>query len=291
LRQQSEGQRLNNVPLPSGTLVPSLGLGTWRMGESRTARAAEVAAVRSAIEIGYRLFDTAEMYGEGSAEEVLGQAIAEALRAGDVHRDELFIVSKVYPHNASRKGTAAACARSRKRLGLDRIDLYLLHWRGEHALADTVAALHELVQSGHVGAWGVSNFDVDDMQELSALAPDCATNQVYFSLSQRGPGFSLLPWLRDKTIPLMAYSPIDQGSLAEHQALAAIGKPLGLTTAQLALAWVLAQTGVIAIPKAVKLQHLRDNFAAASVRLSADVLRQLDALFPPPKRKTALAMT
>jgi diketogulonate reductase-like aldo/keto reductase len=282
---------LNNVPLPSGALVPSLGLGTWRMGESRAARAAEVAAVRSAIEIGYRLFDTAEMYGEGGAEEVLGQAIAEALRAGDVRRDELFVVSKVYPHNASRKGTAAACARSRKRLGLDRIDLYLLHWRGEHALADTVAALHELVQSGHVGAWGVSNFDVDDMRELSALAPDCAVNQVYFSLSQRGPGFSLLPWLRDATIPLMAYSPIDQGSLAQHKALAAIGKPLGVTAAQLALAWVLAQDGVVAIPKAAKLQHLRDNFAAAAAILSADVLRQLDALFPPPKRKTALAMT
>jgi len=282
---------LNSVPLPSGTLIPSLGLGTWRMGESRGARAAEVAAVRSAIEIGYRLFDTAEMYGEGGAEDILGQAIAEALRAGDVRRDELFIVSKVYPHNASRRGTAAACDRSRKRLGLDRIDLYLLHWRGEHALADTVAALHALQQSGHVGAWGVSNFDLDDMQELSAVAPDCAVNQVYFSLGQRGPAFSLLPWLRNAAIPLMAYSPIDQGSLAQHKALAAIAAALGLTAAQLALAWVLAQAGVVAIPKAVKPQHLRDNFAAAGVRLSADVLQQLDALFPPPRRKTALAMT
>ena len=229
--------------------------------------------MRSAIEIGYRLFDTAEMYGEGGAEEVVGHAIAQALRAGDVRRDELFIVSKVYPHNASRLGTAAACARSRKRVGLDRIDLYLLHWCGEHALADTVAALHELVQSGHVGAWGVSNFDVEDMRELSALAPDCAANQVYFSLGQRGAGFALLPWLHSAAIPLMAYSPIAQGSLAGHRALAAIGEPLGLTAAQLALAWVLAKDGVAAIPKAVKAQHLRDNFAAAGVVLSADVLR------------------
>jgi diketogulonate reductase-like aldo/keto reductase len=282
---------MNRIALPSGTLIPALGLGTWRMGESRSARAAEVAAVRSAIEIGYRLFDTAEMYGEGGAEEILGQAIAEALRAGDVRRDALYIVSKVYPHNASRKGTAAACDRSRKRLGLDRIDLYLLHWRGEHALADTVAAMHALLLGGHVGAWGVSNFDVDDMQELSALAPDCAVNQVYFSLGQRGPEFSLLPWLRDAAIPLMAYSPIDQGSLAQHKALAAIGAPLGLSAAQLALAWVLAQAGVMAIPKAVKPQHLRDNFAAAAAALGADVLRQLDALFPPPRRKTNLAMT
>ncbi len=282
---------MNRVALPSGTLVPSLGLGTWRMGESRSARAAEVAAVRSAIEIGYRLFDTAEMYGEGGAEEILGQAIAEALRVGDVRRDELFIVSKVYPHNASREGTAAACDRSRKRLGLDRIDLYLLHWRGEHALADTVAAMHALLLGGHVGAWGVSNFDVDDMQELSALAPDCAVNQVYFSLGQRGPEFSLLPWLRKAAIPLMAYSPIDQGSLAQHKGLAAIAATLGLTPAQLALAWVLAQDGAVAIPKAVKTAHLRDNFAAAAAALDSDVLRQLDALFPPPRRKTNLAMT
>ena len=183
--------------------------------------------MRSAIEIGYRLFDTAEMYGEGGAEEVLGQALAEALRAGDVRRDELFIVSKVYPHNASRNGTAAACERSRKRLGLDRIDLYLLHWRGEHALADTVAAMHALLRGGHIGAWGVSNFDVDDMQELSAVAPDCAVNQVYFSLGQRGPEFSLLPWLRNAAMPLMAYSPIDQGSLAQHKALAAHRRAAG----------------------------------------------------------------
>ena len=282
---------MNTLSLPDGSLLPALGLGTWRMGESRGARAAEVAAVRNAIELGYRLIDSAEMYGEGGAEEVVGQAIAEALRAGDVKRDELFVVSKVYPHNASRKGTMAACERSCRRLGLDRIDLYLLHWRGEHALADTAAAMHALLQSGRIAHWGVSNFDVDDMDELMAVAPDCATNQVYLSLSQRGPEFRLLPWLRRHAMPLMAYSPIDQGTLARHAALAAIGAPLGLTAAQLALAWAVAQPGVVAIPKAVETQHLRDNFAAAQVSLPVDTLQRIDTLFPPPKRKTALAMT
>jgi len=281
---------MNTLTLPDGTLLPSLGLGTWRMGESRGARAAEVAAVRSAIELGYRLIDSAEMYGEGGAEEVVGQAVAEALRAGDVKRSELFIVSKVYPHNASRQGTLAACERSCRRLGLDRIDLYLLHWRGEHALADTAAAMHALQQAGRIGHWGVSNFDLDDMAELMVVAPDCAANQVYLSLSERGPEHSLLPWLRRHAIPLMAYSPIDQGTLARHQGLAAIGAPLGLTAAQLALAWALAQPGVVAIPKAVKAQHLRDNFAAAQATLSAEVLGAIDTLFPPPQSKTALAM-
>ena len=291
---------MNRVALPGGISVPALGLGTWRMGESRTSRAAEVAAVRSAIEMGYRLIDSAEMYGEGGAEEVVGQAVTEALRAGDVRREELFVVSKVYPHNASRKGTLAACERSRKRLGLDQIDLYLLHWRGEHTLADTVAAMHALIDGGQIAHWGVSNFDVDDMDELVALPAlqggidprqACATNQVYYSLSQRGPEFSLLPWLRARGVPLMAYSPIDQGTLARHQALAAIGEPLGLTAAQAALAWVAQQAGVVAIPKAVKAAHLSDNLAAGEATLGADALRQIDQLFAPPRRKTSLVMT
>lgn len=282
---------MNLLQLPTGEAVPTLGLGTWRMGESRASRAAEVAAVRSAIEMGYRLIDTAEMYGEGGAEEVIGQALAEALRAGDVRREELFIVSKVYPHNASRPGTAAACARSLKRLGLDHLDLYLLHWRGEYALSETVAAMHALQQAGHIAHWGVSNLDVDDMEELMAAGVGCATNQVYFSLGERGAEFSLLPWLRRQRMPLMAYSPIDQGTLARHKALAAIGAPQGLTAAQTALTWVLSHPGVIAIPKAVKPDHLRDNLAAAGVVLSPDALQQIDQLFPPPRRKSALAMT
>jgi diketogulonate reductase-like aldo/keto reductase len=281
---------MNILKLPNGATIPALGLGTWRMGESRSRRGEEIAAVRSAIEMGYRLIDTAEMYGEGGAEEVIGQAVADALRAGDVRRDELFIVSKVYPHNASRKGTVAACERSRKRLGLDRIDLYLLHWRGEHALRDTATAMHALIDTGHIVHWGVSNFDVDDMQELMAAAPDCATNQVYFSLGERGPEFALLPWLREHRMPLMAYSPIDQGTLARHKALGAVAAANGLTAAQLALAWVLAQPGVVAIPKAVKLEHLRDNLAAAGCTLDANTLRQIDQLFPPPARKHSLAM-
>jgi diketogulonate reductase-like aldo/keto reductase len=289
---------MNTLCLPSGVPIPRLGLGTWRLGESRSSRAADVAAVRSAIEIGYRLIDTAEMYGEGGAEEVVGQAVAEALRAGDVRRDELFIVSKVYPHNASRNGTVQACQRSRRRLGLDRIDLYLLHWRGEHPLADTVAAMHALVADGSIGHWGVSNFDVDDMEQLFAVAAlqsgdaaqACAANQVYFSLGERGAGFGLLPWLRERHVPLMAYSPVDQGTLARHPALAAIGAPLGLAAAQVALAWVVQQPGVVAIPKAAKPQHLRDNFAAAGITLGAEPLRLIDAAFPPPRRKTPLAM-
>jgi diketogulonate reductase-like aldo/keto reductase len=289
---------MQTLLLPSGASIPKLGLGTWRLGESRASRAAEVAAVRTAIEIGYRLIDTAEMYGEGGAEEVVGQAVAEALRAGDVRRDELFIVSKVYPHNASRRGTLQACERSRRRLGLDQIDLYLLHWRGQHPLAGTVAAMHELVADRQIVHWGVSNFDVDDMEELFAVAAlrsgdakrACAANQVYFSLSERGVAFSLLPWVCAHGVPLMAYSPIDQGTLAGHQALARIGASLGLSAAQVALAWVVQQPGVVAIPKAVKPQHLRENFAAADISLNADQLRQIDHTFPPPRRKAPLAM-
>ena len=289
---------MHTLTLPSGATIPTLGLGTWRLGESRASRAADVAAVRTAIEIGYRLIDTAEMYGEGGAEEVVGQAVAEALRAGDVRRDELFIVSKVYPHNASRRGTLQACERSRRRLGLDQIDLYLLHWRGQHPLADTVAAMHALVADRQIAHWGVSNFDVDDMQELFADAAlrsgdakrACAANQVYFSLSERGAAFSLLPWLCTHGVPLMAYSPIDQGTLAGHQALARIGAPLGLSAAQVALAWVVQQPGVVVIPKAVKAQHLRENFAAAGFTLGTEQLRLIDRAFPPPQTKTPLAM-
>ena len=273
--------------------MPVLGLGTWRMGESAGRRASEVAAVRAAIAMGYRLIDTAEMYGEGGAEEVVGQALAEALRAGDVKREELFVVSKVYPNNASRKGTPAACARSLARLGLDRIDLYLLHWRGEHALAETCGAMRALVDDGRIRHWGVSNFDTDDMDELAAVCGeplDCAANQVYYSVGERGPEFSLLPWQRARGMPLMAYSPIDQGALAADAAMGKIAERLGVTAAQLALAWVIAQPGVVAIPKAVREAHLRENLAAAELQLSAEDLAEIDRLHPPPRRKRPLAM-
>lgn len=277
--------------------MPSLGLGTWRMGESPAHRKAEVAAVRSAIAMGYRLIDTAEMYGDGGSEEVVGQAIAEALRVNEVRRDELFVVSKVLPHNASRNGTLAACERSLARLELDHIDLYLLHWQGPHPLRDTVEALQALVKAGRIGAWGVSNFDTDDMEALVALqeglppASHCAANQVYYSLGERGPEFSLLPWQRAHAMPTMAYSPIDQGALADSDALSRIGKRHGgASAAQIALAWVLAQPGVIAIPKAVQETHLRENLEAAKLKLTVQDLAELDTLHPPPRRKSPLAM-
>jgi diketogulonate reductase-like aldo/keto reductase len=273
--------------------MPVLGLGTWRMGEDAGRRAAEVKAVREAIVLGYRLVDTAEMYGEGGAETVLGQAVGEALRVGDVRREDLFVVSKVYPHNASRAGTRAACERSLRRLGLDAIDLYLLHWRGNHPLRETVEALQSLVADGRIGHWGVSNFDTDDMQELQeavGTGPGCAANQVYLSLGERGPEFSLLPWQRERGVPLMAYSPIDQGALAEDDGLAELAARLGVTAAQLALAAVIARPGVAAIPKAVRSAHLRENMAAAELKLDAATLEELDRLHPPPRRKRPLAM-
>jgi diketogulonate reductase-like aldo/keto reductase len=286
---------MHHVDLPGGGTLPALGLGTWRFGEADDRRVAEVAAVRRAIELGYRLIDTAEMYGEGGAETVVGQAVAEAVRAGDVRREDLTIVSKVYPHNASRSGTPQACDRSRRRLGLDRIDLYLLHWRGSHPLPHTVAAMQALADAGAIGRWGVSNFDLDDMQALQTIVGDvgaspCATNQVYYSPSERGPEFALLPWMRGRGVPLMAYSPIDQGSLAAHDTLADIGRARGLTAAQVALAWVVSQPGVLAIPKATSEAHLRENLAAADVVLTDEDRRRIDARFKPPRRKTPLAM-
>jgi diketogulonate reductase-like aldo/keto reductase len=283
---------MKTVQLADGTTLPALGVGTWRLGESATTRAAEVAGLRSAIELGYRLFDIAEMYGEGGAEIVLGQAVRGALADGDVRREDLFIVSKVYPHNAGRKSAVAACERSLGRLGLDRIDLYLLHWRGEHPLADTLHAFETLQSAGRIGRWGVSNFDLADMQELMHTegGAACATNQVWYSASQRGVEFDLLPWMRARTMPLMAYSPIDQAALARHGALEAIARRLGASAAQVALAWAVREHGVIAIPKAIRPPHLRDNLAAADIVLDAAALAQIDAALAPPRRKTLLAM-
>jgi len=288
----SSSRSPRTVTLPGAESVPALGLGTWRMGEVAAQRQAEIAAVRLAIDLGYRVIDTAEMYGEGGAEEVVGQAVAQALKAGDVKREDLFIVSKVYPHNASRTGTRVACERSLKRLGLDHVDLYLLHWRGPHALVDTVAAFEQLKGRGQIRHWGVSNLDTADMAELAAVhrGGNCAVNQVYYSLSQRGAEFNLLPWLRQQAIPAMAYCPIDQGNLARHPGLSKIGERHGASAAQVALAWVLAQPGVVAIPKAVQEVHLRANLAASELVLSREDLATLDRHFPPPRRKTALAM-
>ncbi len=283
---------MNGVVLPDGTRLPALGLGTWHMGEAARTRAAEVAAVRLAIEIGYRVIDTAEMYGEGGAEEVVGRAVAQALRAGGVTRDELFIVSKVYPHNASRDGVAAACARSLKRLALDRIDLYLLHWPGPHPLRETVAGFEALQATGRIRHWGVSNFDTGDLQELAGVGggAHCAANQVYHSLSARGAEFDLLPWQRERSMPLMAYCPLDQGGLANKPVLREIGARHGATASQVALAWSMTRPGVMAIPKAVREAHLRENFASAGLVLDPADLSAIERRFPAPRRKTPLAM-
>jgi diketogulonate reductase-like aldo/keto reductase len=284
---------MRHVRLPSGATpqsLPVLGLGTWRFGESRASRAHEIDSVRTALELGYRLIDTAEMYGEGGAEEVVGRALNDAIRAGDVRRDEVVVVSKVYPHNASRDGTLQACERSRRRLGLDRIDIYLLHWRGEHPLRETVDAMRHLSAQGHIGRWGVSNFDVDDMEELATITDECALDQVWYSLGQRDAEYALLPWLRARRLPLMAYSPIDQGRAAHNPVLGEIAAARGLTAVQVALAAVLSQPDVIAIPKATGAAHLADNLAAAEVTLSAAELQAIEHRFPRPARKAPLAM-
>ena len=280
------------VTLPGNRQLPSLGLGTWRMGESASRRKSEIAAVRLALDTGWRVVDTAELYGEGNAEEIVGDAVRDALRVGTLSRDELFVVSKVYPHNATARGTAAACERSLARLGLDRIDLYLLHWRGSVPLAETVDALENLQRRGRIGAWGVSNFDVDDMEELVRVdgGDRCATNQIYYSLGSRGPGFALVPWLQQRGIMTMAYSPIDQGALARNAKLRDIATRRGVTPAQIALAWLMAQDGVMAIPKAASEPHLRENFAAQDLVLSDADRTDIDAAFPPPRRASTLAM-
>ncbi len=280
------------VTFPRNVQLSSLGLGTWQMGEDAGQRSREVAAVRSALDMGWRVIDTAEMYGEGGAEEVVGAALADALRNGSLARDEVFIVSKVYPHNATSRGTVAACERSLARLGVDHLDAYLLHWRGSVPLQETVDAFETLRSRGRIRHWGVSNFDVDDMDELMTVrgGERCATNQVYYSLSERGAAFRLVPWLQEHAMVTMAYSPIDQGNLARNAALRALAKRRGATPAQLALAWLVRQPGVMAIPKAVSETHLRENLAALALTLAPEDLAELDAAFPPPKRSAPLAM-
>jgi diketogulonate reductase-like aldo/keto reductase len=280
---------MRSVITPTGN-IPVLGLGTWRIGESARTRTAETSAVRCAIELGYRLIDTAEMYGEGGAEEIVGAATAAALAAGAVQREDLVIVSKVYPHNASRRGAIAACERSLKRLKLDYLDVYLLHWRGQHPLADTVAGFEELRARGLIRHWGVSNFDVADIQELGRISGHCVLNQVYYSASTRGIEFDLLPWHRKHHVATMAYSPIDEGALARDRTFAAIGRRHGVSAARAALAWVLRLPDVIAIPKAAKEEHLRDNLAAVDLLLTAEDLSEIDARFPAPRRKQSLGM-
>lgn len=276
----------STVRFPDGTEVPALGQGTWKMGEDRRDRRQEVEALRLGLDLGLTLVDTAEMYGEGGAEEVVAEAIAG-------RRDEVFLVTKAYPQNASRARLPQACERSLRRLKVETIDLYLLHWRGSVPLQETVEAFERLREQGKVRRWGVSNLDVDDLEELGqeALA-DCATDQVLYNLEARGVEFDLLPFCRERRMPVMAYSPVGQGGrLLRHPALLAVASRHGATPAQVALAWTLRDPGhVIAIPKAADPAHVRENAAAAELRLTAEDLAELDAAFPPPKRKKPLEM-
>lgn len=280
------------VNLPHGEEWPALGLGTWQMGEADHRRAQEVVAVRAALELGYRVIDTAEMYGEGGAERVVGEALAAAMRQGAVARDELRIVSKALPGHATVRGLRQACEASLRRLRLDSIDLYLLHWRGAASLPETIEGMERLQARGLIRHWGVSNFDLADLRELRALPGGgaCSANQVYYSLSERGPEFELLRWQRTHSVPLMAYSPLDGGALLAHPGLQAVADAIGCTSAQLALAWLLHQPQVLAIPKSAEPARLRHNWEAAALRLSDDDLARLDRLFPPPRQRLPLAM-
>ena len=276
---------MKTVRLPNGETVPALGLGTWMMGDDSSRRAEEIAALRRGLDLGMTLVDTAEMYGEGASERLVGEAIAG-------RRDDVFLVSKVYPHNASKAGTVAACERSLKRLGTDRLDLYLLHWRGKYPLAETVEAFEGLKAAGKIRHWGVSNLDSDDMDELLAV-PDgeaVAANQVLYNLSRRGIEWDLLPSLQRRGIPVMAYSPVEQAKLLRERRLAALAADHGASVAQLALAFVLDRDGVIAIPKAGRVAHVEDNAGALDVVVTDELRASLDALFPPPRRATPLEM-
>ena len=271
--------------LPSGEAIPSLGQGTWGMAEDVRRRKEEVAALRLGIDLGMTLIDTAEMYADGGAEVLVGEAIAG-------RRDELFLVSKVLPENATKPGTVAACEHSLRRLGTDRLDLYLLHWRGNVPLEETLDGFAALVDAGKIRYWGVSNFDVVDMIELRGVTGgvDVAADQVLYNLTRRGIEYDLLPWCREQRIPIMAYSPIEQGRLLGHRELQRVAARHGATPAQSALAWVLRQDGIIAIPKAVAPAHVRENRAAVDIRLTAEDLAELDRAFPPPKGPQPLDM-
>ncbi|MBB4477647.1 aldo/keto reductase [Rhizobium etli] len=274
-----------SVKFPNGTEVPALGQGTWAMGEDAGHARMEIESLMAGIDLGMTLIDTAEMYGDGGAEEIVGQAIRG-------RRDELFLVSKVYPWNASLRGTVDACERSLDRLGTDRIDLYLLHWRGNYPLAETVAAFEMLKASGKIGAWGVSNFDTDDMEELLSV-PDgtnVAANQVLYNLTRRGIEYDLLPWCQSRGIPIMAYSPIEQGHILHHPELIHIAKAYQATPAQLALAFLLERDGVIVIPKTSNAERVAENRDCVSLEITDEDWQALDAAFPPPAKKKPLEM-
>ncbi|OII26087.1 aldo/keto reductase [Frigoribacterium sp. MCBA15_019] len=274
------------VSLPDGRVVPALGQGTWNIGDDPRRRADEVAALRAGLDAGLTMIDTAEMYGGGRSESLVGEAIGG-------RRDEVFLVGKVLPSNASRQGTVDACHASLRRLGTDRLDLYLLHWRGRHPLAETVDALEALVAEGAIGGWGVSNFDVDDLQELLAVpgGENVQTNQVLYNLARRGPEFDLLPWAREHGVPLTSYSPVDGGELLGHPVLEEVATDLGVSAAQLALAWVLRLVPDLMVAvKAGTVEHTLENAAALAVDLDDQAFVQLERAFPAPTTEVPLEM-
>lgn len=275
---------MKTVQLPDGERLPALGQGTWNIGDSRSTRAAEIATLRRGMDLGLTLIDTAEMYGSGRSEQLVAEALAG-------RRDEAFIVSKVLPNNASRKATVTACERSLKHLNTDRIDLYLLHWRGGVPFAETLEAFTALQRAGKIRYYGVSNLDLSDMQEWEqAGGRATATNQLLYNLSRRGIEWDLLPWLRERRIPAMAYSPLEQARLFDNGRFAGLAKAWGMTPAQLALAWLLSKDDLIVIPKCSRPARVEENAAARDIQLSAAQLAELDKLYPPPKGPHALEM-
>jgi diketogulonate reductase-like aldo/keto reductase len=271
---------MKTITLPDGEKVPILGQGTWKMTEEHYARQQEIEALRLGVDLGMTLIDTAEMYGDGKAEELIGEAIESI-------RDQVFIVSKIYPHNATKTGTAKACERSLKRLKTEYIDLYLLHWRGETKLSEAIEAFELLKKQGKIRRFGVSNFDVSDLEEMNNT--DCTTNQVLYNLENRGIEFDLIPWCIKHKMPIMAYAPLSHGgSLLTSNALKEISNRHHATPAQIALAWTIRHDGIISIPKASTLEHVRSNAAAAKIQLTSEDLAILDKAFPPPKKKETL---
>ena len=271
------------VALQSGESIVALGQGTWGVGEDRRRRATEIGSLRLGLDLGMRVIDTAEMYADGGAEDVVGEAIKG-------RRDDVFLVSKVLPHHATLQGTRAACHASLNRLRTDRLDLYLLHWRERVALADTLAAFESLLESGDIRYWGVSNFDTSDMEELVDLAggQSVATNQVLYNPARRGIEFDLLPWCRSRRIPVMAYSPMEQGRLLKNETVQRVATRLNATPAQIAIAWVLRQHGVVTVPKGTKPDHVHANREALDRQLTQQDLQELDREFSPPSRKVPL---
>jgi diketogulonate reductase-like aldo/keto reductase len=285
--EHATGTGLRRVTLPGGEEIPVLGVGTWGIAERPGQRLDEIAALQMAVDLGMTVIDTAEMYAGGAAEELVAEALGD-------RRREIFLVGKVLPQHATRRGTVSACEASLRRLNTDHLDLYLLHWRGTVPLDETLAAFDALERQGKIRHWGVSNFDADDMEELVSLTANAdsivASNQVLYNLARRGIEYDLLPWCRKRRISVMAYSPLEQGRLAKEATVKAIAKRLDATPAQVALAWVLRQQGVVAIPKAAHFEHVREDRGALDIELSSEDIDELDEAFPPPTRKTPLEM-